>query len=284
MSRVPLTFPDAAAFRSFCGELAAAFAAESITDSTVLQYGRAANGWEVNPALPLEAWTPDSPMELAIFSAQALMQAMRANLTVDRSLQYQGRYVSLQGLSQTPLGARLQRLGAQWQPKLPGRPEVRFRLCLAAEPFFDGPFVNAIVVLSPAADLRLEQLDAAATLRFKRALVEHAIALLEPHLPPEQVDIGQRGGTRMAREWLHRPTDENADRARTYVAADCFDGGVRNHDYSEVFHGPAEIAGAKTAEQAARALLEVVDRLKLPSAAAADFLRRAAQAAHDSAQ
>jgi hypothetical protein len=124
----------------------------------VQQVGAAVTGWEVDPDKPIAPWTPSSPAELAIFSRQALVQAMHADLGVDRSLVWGGEYVSLlletdgkkAGFAETPIGQKVRATGSHWRKRLAGNPEFRFRLCLAPAPFAEGPFMDAIVVLSPA--------------------------------------------------------------------------------------------------------------------------------------
>jgi len=147
--RRPLSFPDWETYRRFQGHLRVCFHSEGIDDVVVQQIGSPCVGWEVDPDKPMTAWSEDTPVELAIFSAQALVQAMAANLSVDRSLTWQGKYVRLLGLTETSIGRKLAALAAHWTTVLPGHPEVRFMLCLAAEPFAEGPFWGAIVVLAP---------------------------------------------------------------------------------------------------------------------------------------
>jgi hypothetical protein len=162
--RRPLSFPDWDTYRRFQGLLRACFGSEGITDAVVQQIGSPCTGCEMDPLKYLAAgreelagWTADTPVELMIFSRQSLVQAMEASLSVDRSLTWRGKYVRLlartdasgRGLTETPLGRKLAALGAQVTSLLPGHPEVRFALCLAAEPFAEGPFEGAIVILSP---------------------------------------------------------------------------------------------------------------------------------------
>lgn len=101
----------------------------------------------------------------------------------------------------------------------------------------------------------LARLDGLQRLRFKQAVVERAIRLIAPALPSKEADNGEWGGTGVATRWLLDPTEENARNAGAYTAADCMDGGVRYDDYSVVFHGPAEVAAAESAEEAARIAL-----------------------------
>jgi hypothetical protein len=154
--RRPLSFPDWDTYRRFQGDLRECFDSEGIADAVVQQIGSPCTGWEMDPARPLTAWAPDTAVELVIFSEQCLAQAMAADLSVDRSLTWRGRYVRLlgrtdaagRGLTETPIGRKLVELGARWTTVLPGHPEVRFTLCLQVEPFAEGPFEGAIVILA----------------------------------------------------------------------------------------------------------------------------------------
>jgi hypothetical protein len=156
--RRPLSFPDWDTYRRFQDHLRVCFDSEDISDAVVQQVGSPCTGWETDPAKPLTAWTAHTTVDLVIFSTECLGQAMAANLSVDRSLTWQGKYVRLlshtdstgRGLSETPIGRKLSALAAHWTSLLPGHPEVQFTLCLASAPFAEGPFEGAIVVLAPA--------------------------------------------------------------------------------------------------------------------------------------
>ena len=97
--------------------------------------------------------------------------------------------------------------------------------------------------------------------RFKQRLVERAIRLIAPELPDAEADDGEWGFTRLAVEWLNDPSEERRVRAAVAVEADLWDGGVRNHDYDQVFLGPANIAGMPEAELAARVAFDFEGRL-----------------------
>jgi hypothetical protein len=88
-------------------------------------------------------------------------------------------------------------------------------------------------------------------LRFKQAVVEQALWYAEQRLPPIAQDEGERACLQVARRWLDEPTSENAQRAADFAAADSTGGGVRHHNYAELFLEPVWAAGAQTPEQAA---------------------------------
>jgi hypothetical protein len=75
--------------------------------------------------------------------------------------------------------------------------------------------------------------------RFKQAVVRQAVHYIEGRLPPEDEDEGESSGVTFARRWLENPTDENAHAAGAYAYFDAMDGGVRNHDYPDIYNEPA---------------------------------------------
>jgi len=79
-------------------------------------------------------------------------------------------------------------------------------------------------------------------LRFKQALVRQTIHFVSKLLPPEE-DDGHRSGILAAMNWLNEPTEEKAQAANVYGVSECWDGGVRYHDYPLVFLDPAWAAG-----------------------------------------
>jgi hypothetical protein len=75
--------------------------------------------------------------------------------------------------------------------------------------------------------------------RFKQAMVRQAVHYIEGRLPPEDEDEGESSGVAFARRWLENPTDENAHAAGAYAYFDAMDGGVRNHDFQDIYNEPA---------------------------------------------
>lgn len=76
-------------------------------------------------------------------------------------------------------------------------------------------------------------------LRFKQAVVRQAIHFVSKHLPPAGEDDGHRSGIIAATNWLNEPTEEQAKNVAAYATSECWDGGVRYHDYPASFLDPA---------------------------------------------
>lgn len=104
-------------------------------------------------------------------------------------------------------------------------------------------------------EAHLARLDPAQVLRFRRALVEAAQALLRPHAQSDD----ERLALTRADEWLAEPTDAMAQRVLVAAQAEHFDGGVRYHDYHPVFLEPVNVLAAGTAQATAAAYLAAVD-------------------------
>lgn len=89
----------------------------------------------------------------------------------------------------------------------------------------------------------MQAMTADQRLRFKQAVVRQAIHFVSRLLPPEEDDDGHRSGILAAMNWLNEPTEEQAQAATMYGVSECWDGGVRHHDYPLVFQNPAWAAG-----------------------------------------
>ena len=114
----------------------------------------------------------------------------------------------------------------------------------------------------------VEAMTAEQALRFKQALVRQAIHYVSRILPPEREDDGHRSGIRMAAEWLYDPTEEKAEAATVYGTAECWDGGVRYHDYPRLFLNPAWAAGESDLFRAAEYAVESAPALSQDAARA----------------
>ena len=88
-------------------------------------------------------------------------------------------------------------------------------------------------------------------LRFKQAVVRQTIHFVSRLLPPDDEDDGHRTGILLALDWLNEPTDEKAHAATMSGVAECWDGGVRYHDYPLLFLDPAWAAGESDLGRAA---------------------------------
>ena len=99
-------------------------------------------------------------------------------------------------------------------------------------------------------------MTSAQELRFKQAVVAQAIYYVSKLLPPEADDDGHRSGIRAAIRWLREPTEEMAGHVAALAMAECWDGGVRYHDYPEYFLGPASVAGDTDVRRAARSAID----------------------------
>jgi uncharacterized protein YjbI with pentapeptide repeats len=101
-------------------------------------------------------------------------------------------------------------------------------------------------------EAHLHRMNSAQSLRFKQAVVKQAIHFVSKLLPPEAEDDGHRRGIRAAIRWLRDPSDEVAKDATFSAVAECWDGGVRYHDYQAHFLDPAWVAGEMDVCKAAR--------------------------------
>lgn len=144
--RIPLTFPDEPTYREFQGELRAVFESEGITDAVVQQVGSATKGFKGNPKKPFAPWSRESDADFAVFSAQALVQAMDVDAPANKKVTMDGRYTVLKndvdhgrGFNDTSLGEKLSNLAARWRPRLwPNQPRAEgmdFKLNLTTTPF-----------------------------------------------------------------------------------------------------------------------------------------------------
>lgn len=97
----------------------------------------------------------------------------------------------------------------------------------------------------------LEAMSVDQKLRFKQAVVRQTIHFISQLLPPEEEDDGDRSGIWAATSWLNEPTEEKAHAATMYGVGECWDGGVRNHDYPLAFLNPAWAAGESDLPRAA---------------------------------
>jgi hypothetical protein len=151
---VPLSFPSRDLYGEFRGELREALMTSHVTDATVQVVGSAMYGWNANPRKPLRAWTIASDVDLAVFSAQALVQARNLGVPVNMEVILDNEYVILRnmvpgnrGFYDTPLGENLRRLARRWNERL--YPDVEdaegidFKLNLRLK-----PFPTAITVIS----------------------------------------------------------------------------------------------------------------------------------------
>ncbi len=179
--RVPLTFSvnkgalghdvEAARklFDEFQAELKAVFAKHGITDAVVVQLGSGTTGWSTAPG-KYEApdgtmkdkvgkpWKPTSDTDFAIFSDQALVQAMEKGAIINPKNKQAGLFTTVKnrgekpgemGFADTPLGADLDKLAKEWDLKIYGKPVkdgFDFKLNLDSS----APFKSAVPVLQLA--------------------------------------------------------------------------------------------------------------------------------------
>jgi hypothetical protein len=177
--RVPLTFSvqggtlthdvDHARklFAEFQAELKAVFASEGITDAVVVQLGSSTTGWSTSPAMTKvngvdkpklgKAWSPKSDADFAIFSDQAMMQAMHEGAIINLKITAAGKFTIIKnhgrdgakGFADTKLGKKLDDLAKAWNERIYGTQDVDgfdFKLNLQS----DKPFRSAVPVLQVA--------------------------------------------------------------------------------------------------------------------------------------
>ncbi len=183
--RVPLTFSvqkgslvhdvaaAKAAFESFQTRLQAIFAKHGITDAVVVQLGSGTTGWSTAPGnikgtnTPKvgKKWSPGSDTDFAIFSDQALVQAMEQGAIINPKNQQAGKFTTIKneginpgerGFGDTKLGQDLIAFGKEMDLEIYGKPVkdgFDFKLNLDSSK----PFRSAVPVLQ-AAHPKLEPL------------------------------------------------------------------------------------------------------------------------------
>jgi hypothetical protein len=135
--RVPLTYgtdPVEAKklFHQFQDELRAVFDSEGITDAVVVQLGSGTTGFSTAPGKAGKAWTPKSDVDFAIFSDQALEQAMKVGAPINPKNTQAGKYTTIwnnpkdgsPGFGATSLGKKLQAFSKKWNKTVYGTEDV----------------------------------------------------------------------------------------------------------------------------------------------------------------
>lgn len=128
------------------GELKTICDSEGITDVVIVQLGSGTTGWSNAPKKTGKPWSSKSDVDFAIFSDQALRQAMEAGVPVNPKNQTAGQYTTLKntregdvaGFHDTPFGKKLRALQRRWNQKIYGNPNVDgfdFKLNLSNKPF-----------------------------------------------------------------------------------------------------------------------------------------------------
>ncbi|MBA3462162.1 MAG: hypothetical protein H0T46_19535, partial [Deltaproteobacteria bacterium] len=128
--RVPLSYGADAEkatnlLHQFEAELKAVFDSENITDVVVVQVGSGTTGWSNAPGKTGKPFSNKSDVDFAIFSDQALEQAMKQNVPINDKNKVSGKYTTLAnnpdakkgrltGLHETSLGAKLKKLSRRW--------------------------------------------------------------------------------------------------------------------------------------------------------------------------
>ena len=164
--RVPLNFsvesgtlvPDVATakknFAEFQDDVRAVFERHGIDDAVVVQLGSGTTGWSTSPKKKGKSWSPQSDVDFAIFSDQALVQARKIGAPINPDNSAGGRYTTLKnnvdgggGFYDTPLGRDLKELSRKWDRRIYGEDAVAdgfdFKLNLDS----DKPFKTAVPVL-----------------------------------------------------------------------------------------------------------------------------------------
>jgi hypothetical protein len=160
--RVPLNYGadiDQAkkTFAQLQADVKAAFEAEGITDAVVVQLGSGTTGWSTAPGKERKMWTPNSDVDFAIFSDQALVQAQKLNVPINPKNKQEGKFTTLKnkpedgpGFYDTPLGKRLEKVAKKWNEKVYGDPDIEdgfdFKLNLDSSK----PFKSATAVMQAA--------------------------------------------------------------------------------------------------------------------------------------
>jgi hypothetical protein len=102
-------------------------------------------------------------------------------------------------------------------------------------------------------DALIKHLSPAQQVTFKQEVVRQCVHLLEQRLPGDETnDQGQYAGVRFGRQWLANPDSVDIQAAMTMAVAEAIDGGVRYHDYHEIFLQPIYIIGSTDLLYAAR--------------------------------
>jgi hypothetical protein len=143
--RVPLTYGSVEQFHEFKAEVKAIFESEGITDATVVQLGSGTTGWSSAPGKTGKPWSTKSDVDFAIFSEQALAQAMQVDAPVNPKNQQDGLYTTLKnkpidkkGFYDTSLGKKLKVLSDKWNEKIFGDKDAEgfdFKLNLGTKAF-----------------------------------------------------------------------------------------------------------------------------------------------------
>lgn len=148
--RVPLTYGSVEQFHEFKAEVKAIFESEGITDATVVQLGSGTTGWSSAPGKTGKPWSTKSDVDFAIFSEQALAQAMQVDAPVNPKNQQDGLYTTLKnkpidetgidkkGFYDTSLGKKLKALSRRWNEKIFGDQDAEgfdFKLNLGTKAF-----------------------------------------------------------------------------------------------------------------------------------------------------
>ncbi len=174
--RVPLTFSVQGGklghdveqakklYAEFQAELKAVFTSEGISDAVVVQLGSGTTGWSSAPGTYKvngvdqpkvgKEWKPTSDTDFAIFSDQALAQAMQEGASINPKNKQAGKYTTIKnsgkdgtkGFSDTKLGKKLEGLSKEWNERIYGKRDVDgfdFKLNLQS----DAPFKSAVPVL-----------------------------------------------------------------------------------------------------------------------------------------
>jgi hypothetical protein len=97
-------------------------------------------------------------------------------------------------------------------------------------------------------------------LSFKKAVVRQAIHYVSKKLPPKSADEGHSWGILAATRWLNEPTKEVAIDVVQFATGECWDGGVRYHDYPAEFLDPAWVVGGTDIDESARFALQSVPK------------------------
>jgi hypothetical protein len=88
-------------------------------------------------------------------------------------------------------------------------------------------------------DALIKHLSPTQQITFKQAVVRQCVHLLEQRLPADEPnDQGQYEGVRFGRQWLANPDSVDIQAGMTMAVAEAIDGGVRYHDYHEIFLQP----------------------------------------------
>jgi hypothetical protein len=113
-------------------------------------------------------------------------------------------------------------------------------------------------------DALIGRLSPAQQLAFRQAVVRQCIHTLEQRLVPDlENDQDAYKGLHFARRWLDDPDSVNVEQAKIAALGEIIDGGVRYHDYHEVFLEPIFLIAADDLSQAARHAIHAVTTVAL---------------------